>query len=392
MKRPGEYAAELHEWLSATGARSKELPSGIIVGPSGFDLPSVGGLERILDTAFFASLTQEEGRPVRFTIFFLGTVGSFQFSRFATAEELSPKTLRKLGPAIDPWRAAFVVKEISGELKIVGLAEMAAGGFGSSKVLLTAMGVRVVGTGVLQITYGPAAAALYPGSKPHLDVDEAQSVRQFAERFHSPITDLMVQTVFRLLRAVRRLGHGGTVLLLSSENTTLSEVSDGRRFAPADPTLAESLQRLNAPSHVMLPGPLPNEPAECLLRERGQNSARFRLCRAIEFVAALSAVDGAVVLERDLSVRSFGSFFETTTLPARVDRMSPSGGMEPIERLESRYGARHQSACRWAAAHPDEGTALVVSKDGEAHMVVGEKGQRAVLFGPIFMSDDPDDV
>ena len=101
------------------------------------------------------------------------------------------------------------------------------------------------------------------------------------------------------------------------------------------------------------------------------DEAVFELARLL---AALSAVDGAVVMTKHLEVLGFGAEISGALPPVRtVERaLDPEGERTERETTDG-VGTRHRSAYRLCGALPGA-VAVVVSQDGGARFVTGREG------------------
>lgn len=98
----------------------------------------------------------------------------------------------------------------------------------------------------------------------------------------------------------------------------------------------------------------------------------FELSR---FIAALSAVDGAVLLTKHFDTVAFGvEILSGLSSPARVMRALDAEGETTIADHEENVGTRHRAAYRFVMAHPN-GLAIVVSQDGSVRFVISRDGQ-----------------
>lgn len=89
---------------------------------------------------------------------------------------------------------------------------------------------------------------------------------------------------------------------------------------------------------------------------------------AVEFVAILSRVDGAVVLTSDLRVYGFGAeiLAGNSNVNVSLARWARPRGKTAVD-LE-RFGTRHRSALRYCAAHRNA-LAFVISEDGPVRAI-----------------------
>jgi hypothetical protein len=102
------------------------------------------------------------------------------------------------------------------------------------------------------------------------------------------------------------------------------------------------------------------------------------LSQVIDFVAALAAVDGAVVLSRDLGLQGFGAEITQGRTPSGDERVeyddhpAPLGKPAPASLAD--FGMRHRSAIRFCQEVPGS-MAFVVSQDGGIRMFHGVAGR-----------------
>ena len=95
------------------------------------------------------------------------------------------------------------------------------------------------------------------------------------------------------------------------------------------------------------------------------------LAQVIDFVAALAAVDGAILLARDLRLRGFGVEITHGRVPSDDEQVEydhhpePLGTPAPVSLSD--FGMRHRSAIRFCQEVPGA-MAFVVSQDGGIRM------------------------
>jgi hypothetical protein len=106
---------------------------------------------------------------------------------------------------------------------------------------------------------------------------------------------------------------------------------------------------------------------------------------ALDFVARLTAVDGAVVVRDDLALLGFGATIATPEagIPEKVDVEDPTGSGEvkatPITELG---GSRHRSAACYCAQQRDAALAFVASQDGDLSVFVRREGGQIHCLRP----------
>jgi hypothetical protein len=98
----------------------------------------------------------------------------------------------------------------------------------------------------------------------------------------------------------------------------------------------------------------------------------FELSRVL---ANLTAIDGALVLDKRFGVIGFGAEVSAELpTPERVFRALDAEGLERQAEAVENVGTRHRAAYRFVNDHPD-GLAVVVSQDGGVSFVANRAGQ-----------------
>lgn len=374
-------------------------------------LPPLEQLRLILETAFIASFSREEGRELRFTLCCAltatvpsdGDGGPVQMLPFLEPRPLSVDAIRSLAPAVSPDSAAILVvcptpdtTQIAGVLN-VGSNQVRARRSGAlaPRAVPYALLIDVQDAGELHIYRGAIKLATLKGGS-------LQDQLAFSELEFLPISDILtngvdvirprlhpprleppretsdfewtalLNTILSIVTGLESHGHGGTLLLASpgtersmpvrvkfdvdERNTMLADrfvAFVNARHALVDARLARR-QRPDAPS-----GELPHLEDATLIAEED-------LAGATDVVARLSAIDGALVLSSDLRVIGFGAeiVLDATrqVVAHEVAGHARRGESWPAIDGES-FGMRHRSALRCVAA-TDGIAAFVVSQDG----------------------------
>lgn len=92
------------------------------------------------------------------------------------------------------------------------------------------------------------------------------------------------------------------------------------------------------------------------------------------FIAGLTSVDGAVVLDKRFELLGFGAEVVPQNDAFAVYRALDGEGLERLVDDEETVGTRHRAAYRFAHAHP-RGLAIVVSQDGGVRFVTRVHGE-----------------
>jgi hypothetical protein len=167
--------------------------------------------------------------------------------------------------------------------------------------------------------------------------------------------------------------HGGTILVARSasitEGLTLHHafsVGDGEHTL-----LKEALAQHEDALSTAEGSSDPNE-----ARPAATKNPEEEHDEALDFVARLTAVDGAVVVRDDLALLGFGATITTPEagIPEEIDVEDPTGSGEvkatPITELG---GSRHRSAACYCAQQRDAALAFVASQDGDLSVFIRRK-------------------
>jgi hypothetical protein len=391
-------------------------------------LPPLDQLRLILETAFIASFSREEGRELRFTLCCAlsatvpsdGDGGPVPMLPFLEPRALSVEAIRSLAPAVSPDSAAILIvcatpdsTEIAGVLN-VGSNQARARRSGSlaPRSAPYALLIDVQDAGELQIYRGAIKlATLRAGSlQDQLAFSELEflpisdiltsGVEVVRPRLHPPRLEpqretsdfewtALLNTVLSIVSGLESHGHGGTLLLaapgtersvpvrvkfdVDEHNTMLVDrfvAFVNARHALVDARHARR-QRPDAPS-----GELPHLEDAMLIAEED-------LAGAAAVVAQLSAIDGALVLSSDLRVVGFGAEIvldaSRQVVAHEVAGHARRGESWPTIDGES-FGMRHRSALRCVAA-TDGVAAFVVSQDGTVSFFWKQGGRVLVKRG-----------
>jgi hypothetical protein len=391
--------------------------------PSATPLPVSGEqLREAIAVAFEASMTSDEARPTRFRLLLtplaqlpedgVPNQGVLRL-RFDQSRPLSADELRRLSPST-PFETALIGAHVEeGKLRIWGIAHsgpawLAPTWGGRSPVpnwthdpIIHVTGparvaVRSAGKLIGALQAGELASALVDVFEsdwlPALFVDAREEViaehalRQartpspsLAE--HSLVGRVGQHMMRRAIQLVRGARHGGMILVVDAaadvDATTVDGLRLKYRFGRDAPSrwyrtlLLEILEGVAATSSKALVGWADFEADESPRLERLEQSI-FELSRLI---ANLTAIDGAVVLDKRLSLLGFGAEVSAELpSPSRVFRALDSNGKKrELDDVEN-VGTRHRAAYRFVTDHP-QGLALVVSQDGGVTFVANRDGE-----------------
>jgi hypothetical protein len=351
-------------------------------------------LSTLIEEAFWASLRSNEGRPTRVR---LAVATPEQFpgaTAFASPLRYEETEIVKLAQAV-PLDGCLGVALANGSLQIWGFAGWRG---------LATVTIEITEPGTVRVDVGPFRPyAILDGRSNDVigatDWDLAYHLqRKLAKAL--PNDDLLeTQAVPReclaladLVRMILSDGHGGAVLLVPSETGEWSESLKPfpYRLKTPDTTVRDAIRKeLNdednkgkgieeflqaAPSDDRVIGAFYHALGAFHLRNDGGQRG------AIEAIASLAKVDGAVVMTRDMQLLGFGAKIEF-----RPDRDVPVCKFKPLPSdqeavplpLEDLGGMRHQSAARFIVAN--KGTVvIVVSQDRHVSVMNWEDELKSV--------------
>lgn len=389
--------------------------------PEGAPLPREDLFTDVVSIAHQASLTVEETRPTRFRLLLESPLGlpesgapnegalrlAFERDRALTADEL-----RRLSPAT-PFETALIgAHAVDDKLRIWGIAHSGArwlsptwGGRSPVPNWTYHPILHVTGPGQVAVRCaGHLIGALERGTLvddlidvfdsewlPALFAHEREVVRQEhavqqsrslapTAVEHSLVGSIGQQMLRRAIQLIRGARHGGMLLAVDASNA-LSPRSTALRlkyqFASDEPPrryrtlLFQILERVAARTTKASVGWTDFAEDDSPELERLEQSL-FELSRII---ASLSAIDGAVVLDKRLQLLGFGAEVSAELpAPQRVWRaLDREGEHLEIEDIEN-VGTRHRAAYRFAQHHP-KGLAIVVSQDGGVSFVANRNGE-----------------
>jgi hypothetical protein len=426
MSRGQAYPPDLARYVE------ENWPEGSELGVSGATFTEV------LAVAYQASMTTEEARPTRFRLL-VAPLSSlpesgvpnhgvlrllFEPSRPFTAQEL-----RRLSPAT-PFESSLIGAHVDQDkLRIWGVAHsgpawLAPTWGGRSRVpnWTYAPIVHVTGPGQLAVRCaGKLIAAIERGEivDAQLDVFESQwlselfsrerdqvqaehAQRQLQAESPTQVESALVarvtqQMVRRAIQLVRGAHHGGLILVVDQGKPNLTRADAAATARPPTGELRGLRLKYrfaqDEPSHryrSLLSKILVDLAAASTKAEVGwgdfeadSSSSVEHIERAIfelsRLIANLSAIDGAVVLDKRFGILGFGAEVSAELpSPSQVWRaLDPEAHYGEPEDIEN-VGTRHRAAYRFAQDNPD-GFAVVISHDGGVSFVVN-RGGRVVFW------------
>jgi hypothetical protein len=375
-----------------------------------------------LTVAYHASLTSEEARPTRFRLLLTSpdklpergvpNEGVLRL-RFDRTRSFTPDEIRQLSPSA-PFESSLIgVSPFEGKLRIWGLAHSGpawlAPTWGGRNVVPNWSYdpiVHATGPGLLAVRCaGKLVGALEQGQLVDAMMDVFDSdwlpamfadVRREVQREHAALqarapsptaveTSLVGRIGQQLLRRAIQLvlgtRQGGLILVVDAppgtSPATLAGLNLKYRFDDSEPPrryralLFEILDKLAAattnPSVDWVDFAQDTSPDLERLEQ-----AIFEMSRVI---AALTEIDGAVVLDKRFALLGFGAEVSSGLQPPSQTwrAIDAEGENREVNAVED-VGTRHRAAYRFVRQHP-RGLAIVISHDGGVSFVANREGE-----------------
>jgi len=317
--------------------------------------PNKQVIEAIIDTAFWASLRKEEGRPPKISLAFLPPDQASQPLMFEYPLALTADILNKLSPAVERPGIHLGVWQQDGELYIWGTTQVIPG---------FCFVLEVIEPGLLVIKHRRldgfgkfVNVAVLQGDHVKIVDEQSLSLPNCPKMLNTLLGftntaswNQAVNLHVQLAVSMRDHGRGGTLLIVPSDNDTWRESI----IQPISYPVYPAFNRLS----VLM----------------GQQVSRHNLAAwqeelsdEIECVAGLTAVDGATIINDKHELLAFGA--KITRSPGR-ESVKKIMLTEPIIDTpaviippSSNGGTRHFSAAQFVFDQRDA-FALVASQDG----------------------------
>ena len=301
---------------------------------------------------------------------------------FAAPALFEPGAIAKISPSVDPARTMLGVwPDEDGQLRLWGLVHAGDRRFGIDLEIAPRF-LRLLGArpGVLSVSYGERQVLVYSKGQAHYpergELDVTRVLRTAMDGLHS-------REFGRLAERMLLHGHGGTILLVEPGVTPEALTNHPHyTFDPPNAVLRSTFKR-DEDIRQNRVGPEPGETMERFVRRRvlGQRER----AGALNHVARLTAVDGAVLMTTELDVLGFGATIATGAagLP-RIRLLDPRTKREPEEAdFSVLSGNRHKSAAFFCAAQQKWGVAIVASQDGVLSLFGRQEDGTVLLVRPV---------
>lgn len=393
------------------------------------ELPNGSVLEQVISTCYQASLMKEEERPVIFRLIIRdhrlfspddGPPTGLHRLQFAASRAFNEYELRRLAPAADFYRALIGIDLCSETGACIwGIVysgirwlQPLTGGTKSIPPLPSSLVIYVTGPGRIAVSIGPEIIATLSGGQIRSQPLELFTASWFTESFASVGSEiervhqaaragsakpwakldpkfgriLGTQVARRIVSLIRNSHHGGMLVYLPADmcndmSTVCSRISLKYQVLEEEPrhrfrTLLLAIMHSFAELHGE-----PENPDKVVGWQEYVNSKSEEMTLLDEalfdlahFIAALSAIDGAVVMTKNMEIIGFGGVISGDMDDAEtVSHAFDVEGLHTSRELVEQVGTRHRAAYRLCREVRDA-IAIVISQDGNVRLVKWHKG------------------
>ena len=410
------YAADLVGRLRKVWRKTRLYVQEEAIPP----LPDEAVLRRLLDVTYHASMLTEEGRRPSFRVVCCrrgefddannGRLRNCRKIAFSTPVPLTEKQLLQLAPATDPTSVLVAVEpaeEPTGELVIRGLLDTGTSWWSHMRreserlvhappdlltvasarpgqlaisrgwrILLKLENGRLASPPVDVFLNGPVAADFLGPVEQlyHLVYEGFSSDDPYEPPLnHHNCSVRYISYIKRLLTYFMDKPHGGIVLIVPEDVDERFEQLVNIKFACRSYDMWEKLieslrlrRRWFEVGAEIARGEGVCEKSKVVDLSHLRSAIEEReheLTDALQLMAALSGVDGAVVLTDRLRLIGFGAELRARTPVSVVYKALDSLGEQREQVVPEIFGTRHRSAFRFCAEY-GRGTAFVHSQDG----------------------------
>jgi len=339
-------------------------------------------LERLLTTVYFAGLETHEGErhPVR--VVFLGRrqvdlvlpsgqepgsvpIYAWKMLRFASVRAFEVPELVKLSVATAHERMYAAVRlHDDDRLAVAGLARegisLDADPF--LKIIVPRPGGLSIRSGRDRLVEYERGAILTGGESVVLAPGPIRSALESAARAAGLDEDAIADylgSVRALVREMVAHGHGGLLVIDADERPVVAESAPYRVVAGSSLSSLLRLSKIIARSGTEGRA---RSPEGSTFGQVLRNAFVSEAERTIEELGALTAIDGATVLNRDLALIAFGAILPVANEVLVAEAADTEAAHAQLVDLHSR-GTRHRAGAVYADQHPGS-VVFVASEDG----------------------------
>ncbi len=392
-------------------------------------LPEIGALELLIDTAYQASLLREEDDPVQCRVL-LASPDDPELKAVENADglfvipfddhcEFTAHHVRKMAAALGYYRSLVGV-HVDGDqgepATIWGMIVTGTHWVNQTEItvhdatsLPQRLVIHIIGAGHLVFSCGLTRVVetiggqiLMEGFDPFLSkwlpkhfepvraallkkIEGSSKENAAAKLCDSFARDVAQNVMRRVLRLVRRRGHGGMLIYLNDENDARLDnwLRIRMRFRDVDATNRFQYLILDLMRRALDVGTA-NGIAEVRwkdflqMHDASLSKLHDSLVEFSHFLADLMGVDGCLVLNRELRLIGFGGEILGDSHVSCIERAIDLEGNDSVTEAADASGTRHRSAYRLVSIVQDA-IVVVVSQDGGVRFVA-HRGGRLVYW------------
>ena len=331
--------------------------------PELIKLPNKNHLKQLIEISTFASIGKEESRSISFTLTY-ESINNDSFScifknplpfNIDNLIKLAPalmNTSYSIGVAIDENDRFFIwgFTLLPSHLRVFAIEPM--------KIIIHCYQVDAIITGSKAFLIGNKFSFLNS-----LIWNKGRRKNQTLSVTNQTYIDI----IGNLMIAVRKIAHGGTVLIVPNNNQWKESIKEPIKFELVP---SHNIVKMDIETILKI-----NSSIEKASSQKVSPSVNKKydecwksLVNSLGYIASLTAVDGAMILSYDFEVLAFGAKIKaknTTNLPLFIRYVEPIEGSQPYSKeFTDIGGTRHQSAAQFVFDQKDA-IAIVASQDGK---------------------------
>lgn len=345
-------------------------------------LPPGNGLRTLMEEAFWTSLSQDEGKPCRFTIAYFRDPGDAGITIALDRKPFERQTLRRLAGVAFGADAEIVVSSVGNELCVIGLHKYLREALDLSEHGRMPIEIEARGAGHIALRYAIFRVLTFTnGEIP----EPGPSILDMPGPFRDALDKLAAlgaihritvrRTLKSLLKGIDRNGHGGLFILSPAEPSGLESsswpvVNDVYSIVDIERAQHDIRERVQLPQN--------DQRRISFSRAVGEEGCLYALERGVHALsAALALTDGGVWLDGSLRPRAFGVFAQLDP-HRRIVLARDAAGTDRREMKFDMLGARHRAMVALAGHNPGC-PAIAVSVDGGFSAALRLKDQEEVV-------------
>lgn len=383
-------------------------------------LPKDSLLNHFLDTCYHVSLKTEEGRRLKFRVAYyprnmmienqnksVNPNKYINYIEFTAPRPFNVNEMIQLAPATDSKKVIICIEpNDEDKLQIWGIIDTGSSWWDfnqdeswcgplpnvltvssqnpgelavsrSGEILIQLKG-GTIHIPLVNIFYdGPIFNFFYLATADFVDDfrNEVMQTRRNAKvpEHYFPTSSTVTSIIERIIKKIHAIGHGGTLIVIP-DSISLDDPRLKQRIDIKYPCQYDDLLEFIRNYLMIRIDALQNKQQYSM-----ELACQDYLSDAIDFVASLSGVDGAVVITDKLRLLGFGGEITVhNSQLVELKRALDSHGQETVPISIRSFGTRHRSAFRFCANY-ENAVAFVISQDGGV-TAVKEVGPELIIW------------